>query len=103
MASANELAHVRLTPILWSAAPHWAPLPLLPYLQEPGAEELARKVSAVLNSKLRDVEGENTLHHDVDALFEEMFDLAAEAGLLVYQSDRNTGDTLSGTTGQCKL
>lgn len=64
---------------------------------------MASKVSAVLNGKLRNVEGENMLHHDVDDLFEEMFDLAAEAGLLVYQSERNTGNTLSGSTGQCKL
>lgn len=52
-------------------------------------------MGSVIKGKLRNVEGKNTLHHDVDDLFEQMFSLAADSGLLVYQSERSTGDTWS--------
>ena len=62
---------------------------------------LAAAVSAVLRGQLRDVMGENTLHRDVDAVFVGMFDLARNAGLLLFVWERNTGDPMSGTTGKC--
>lgn len=96
----DDMARIRLTATV-GVLRLIGPLLFWCYSQEPGAQQLARRVSAVLNGNLRNVDGENTLHHDVDDLFEEMFDLAAKAGLLFYQSERNTGDSLYGSTGQC--
>ena len=62
---------------------------------------MAAAVSAVLRGQLRDVLGENTLHRDVDSVFVGMFDLARNAGLLLFVWERNTGDPMSGTTGKC--
>lgn len=73
---------------------------LLSHLQEPGVQVLAKQVSNVLDGKMRDVSSEAELHRFVDNLFEEFFNLAADAGLLAYQSKRDSVDALSGTTGQ---
>jgi hypothetical protein len=69
-------------------------------LQEPSAQNLARKVSNVLTGKLTDVEAEDKLHIHIDNVFVEMISLAADAGLLAFSYDRNHTDTTSGTTGK---
>lgn len=83
-----------------AALPHIASFPLLlPHPQAPRAQVLAKQVTNVLDGKMRDVSDEGELHVFVDSLFEEMFDLASDHGLLIYQSKRGPTDT----TGQCKL
>ena len=77
-------------------------LSLVTTTQEPTAQNLARAVSSVLHTHLRNVVAEDMLHKDVDLMTVDMFNLASEAGLLVFDHARNSGDSRSGSTGECQ-
>lgn len=77
--------------------------PLVATPQEPTAQNLARTVSNLLHTQLRNVPAEGMLHGDVDAMTVAVFKLATDAGLLVFDYARNSGDNRSGTTSECSL